>query len=393
MSIKILHILHDEKFIDGAIDTFNSTSAINTYVSIEDTKPFNRIKSHASDVLIIGRDEILSFIVSGGFQLVAFHTLTRDKYELVLNIPKNIKVLWLSWGYDIYEPWNEMPPVLSLDLYKKETKSFFNVPIFTRFKRLVKKIIFFKRYQKIRNDRRTLVESEVSIQKKLLARVDYMSTVLPAEFEMLSELPEFRAKYIPFQYANRNSFDITTAVDNVADKILLGNSATPTNNHISVLDILRKKQITNECVLPCSYGSDEYWCYLKGKLNDYNNVCVLKDFMPYDDYVALINSCRVGIFGHLRQQAIGNILLCMCRGCKVFLYKDSIAYKYFKESGYVIFSIDDDLSQDSIDKLLTDEERLINVSKLQSQFAFNNVVCRLEKILNKISSNLCTDRQ
>ena len=319
---------------------------------------------------------------------MAFHTLTRDKYELVLNIPKNIKVLWLSWGYDIYEPWNEMPSVLSLDLYKKGTKSFFNVPIFTRFKRFVKKIIFFKRYQKIRNDRRTLVESEVSIQKKLLARVDYMSTVLPAEFEMLSELPEFRAKYIPFQYANRNSFDIITAVDNVADKILLGNSATPTNNHLSVLDILRKKQITNECVLPCSYGNDDYWHFLETKLHKYKKVSILKDFMPYDDYVALINSCRVGIFGHIRQQAIGNVILCMFRGCKVFLYKESVAYRYFKNSGYIVFSIEDDLSQDSINQLLTDEERLINVSKLQSQFAFSNVVERLEVALNEIRSNV-----
>ena len=109
MSIKILHIVPDDKFIDYAIDTFNQTSSINTYMSIDAVESFTYIKSHAAEVQILSKETLLPFILNSGYHLVAFHTLPRDKYELALQIPKHIKVLWLSWGYDLYSPVEKMP--------------------------------------------------------------------------------------------------------------------------------------------------------------------------------------------------------------------------------------------------------------------------------------------
>lgn len=385
MPIKILHILHDEKFIDGAIDTFNSTSAMNTYVSIEDTKPFNRIKLHASDILIVERTEILSFIISGGFQLVAFHTLTRDKYELVLQIPKHIKVLWLSWGYDIYQPWNDMPAVLPIEIYKPLTKEMISstCSLVKRIKRKLKKVIFYKRYRNARLENQRILQAEIELQKQLIRRIDYLSTVLPFEYDLLAQLDGFRAKYFPFQYVSRNAFSLDTINEN-ASKILLGNSATATNNHIDVLDVLKKNNIQLECMIPSSYGDMDYLYKFKYTFSNIPNLKFLDTFMSKNEYIAMLKSCRVGIFGHIRQQAIGNLLFCMLQGSKIFLYKDSVAYKYFKKAGYIVYTIDNDLTEENVSKLMIEDEREINRKLAVDQFTFTPVVHRLESFLQNM---------
>lgn len=386
MPIKILHILHDEKFIDGAIDIFNRTSATNTYVSIEDTKPFHHIKSHASDVLIVGQDEILSFIVSGGFQLVAFHTLTRDKYELVLQIPKHIKILWLAWGYDIYQPWNNMPAILPVDLYKPLTRKMITpqCSLAKRIRRKIKKIVFYKQFRDVRLEKSRIVCEELDLQQLLMKRIDYMSTILPSEYNMLCEYPHFTATYFPFQYCNREKLE-SNWIDADANRILLGNSATATNNHLDIFDRLSKENIINECIVPCSYGDFDYRDNLVRAVESKPNINIVRDYMPFADYIQMLRSCRVGIFGHIRQQAIGNVLFCMLQGSKVFLWRDSVAYKYFKQAGYVIFSIDDDLNVDNINRLLTEEEREINRVLALEQFTFTPVVNRLESFIQNIT--------
>ena len=383
--IKILHILHDEKHIDDLIELFNSSTSINTYVTIEDELPFKLIKYHASEVQVIERDKILSFIKEGGYQLVAFHSLTRDKYELVMQIPKEIKVLWSEWGYDIYEPWLDMPPVCPIEIYKPLTKQML-LPkslLFDRIIRKIIKIIQYKRYRDIQIERQRILQSELKLQQRLLKRIDYMATVLPYEYDLLSHLESFSATYFPFQYATKKNSCVDPIYDN-ANKILLGNSATATNNHLDVINILRERKIWNECVLPCSYGKADYLEKLKHSVANIPKMRFLDTFMPLAEYTNLLKSCRVGVFGHVRQQSIGSILLCMLQGSKVFLWKDSVAYKYFKNAGCFIYTIEDDLTVENIEKLLSKNEREINQKIVIEQFSYPYVIERLNKYLSTL---------
>lgn len=396
MSTKILHIVPDDKFIDGAIDTFNQTSSINTYVSIDAVESFTYIKSHAAEVQILSKETLLPFILNGGYHLVAFHTLPRDKYELALQIPKHIKVLWLSWGYDLYSPVEKMPAILPIELYKPLTNKLINprekVSPYKRIKRLVKRVIYYKKYRMAYLEEQRIIQEEIRLQKALLGRIDYMSTVLPSEYEMLCKLQNFHAEYFPFQYAFKDDFSFGDMYDN-ADKILLGNSATETNNHLDIIALLNQRNIKNECILPCSYGSSEYLQKLKQTLLGHQtNLHVIENFLPQAEYATLLCSCRVGIFGHLRQQAVGNILICMLHGSKVYLYRDSIAYKYFSKAGYHVYTIEDDLTNDHISVALTEEQQSKNRNLAIEQFTQSRVVNRLEEILvsinNKINDSL-----
>lgn len=388
MSIKILHIVPDDKFIDGAIDTFNQTASINTYVSIDAVESFTYIKSHAVEVQILSKATLLPFILNGGYHLVAFHTLPRDKYELALQIPKHIKVLWLSWGYDLYLSVGKMPAILPIELYKPLTNKLINprekVSPYKRLKRLIKRVIYYKKYRKAYLEEQRVIQDEIRMQKALLSRIDYMSTVLPSEYEMLSQLEGFHAEYFPFQYVSKDDFSYGDMYDN-ANKILLGNSATETNNHLDIIALLNQRNIKNECILPCSYGSSEYLQKLKqALLGHQTNLHVIENFLPQAEYATLLCSCRVGIFGHLRQQAVGNILICMLHGSKVYLYRDSIAYKYFSKAGYYVYTIEDDLTEENVNTLMTRKERELNRKLALKQFTFTPVLDRLDNFLFQV---------
>lgn len=390
MIFKILHIVPDDKFIDGAIDTFNQTSSINTYVSIDAVESFTYIKSHAAEVQILSKETLLPFILNGGYHLVAFHTLPRDKYELALQIPKHIKVLWLSWGYDLYSPIEKMPAILPIELYKPLTNKLINprekVSPYKRLKRLIKRVIYYKKYRIAYLEEQRVIQDEIRMQKALLSRIDYMSTVLPSEYEMLSQLEGFHAEYFPFQYAFEDDFSFGDMYDN-ADKILLGNSATETNNHLDIIALLNQRNIKNECILPCSYGSSEYLQKLKqALLGHHKNLHIIENFLPQAEYATLLCSCRVGIFGHLRQQAVGNILICMLHGSKVYLYRDSIAYKYFSKAGYYVYTIEDDLTDNHIALPLSKPEREQNKSLILSHFLQSRVIEKLDDKLRAIIS-------
>lgn len=390
MIFKILHIVPDDKFIDGAIDTFNQTSSINTYVSIDAVESFTYIKSYAAEVQILSKETLLPFILNGGYHLVAFHTLPRDKYELALQIPRHIKVLWLSWGYDLYSPVEKMPAILPIELYKPLTNKLINprekVSPYKRLKRLIKRVIYYKKYRIAYLEEQRVIQDEIRMQKALLSRIDYMSTVLPSEYEMLSQLEGFHAEYFPFQYAFKDDFSFGDMYDN-ADKILLGNSATETNNHLDIIALLNQRNIKNECILPCSYGSSEYLQKLKQTLLGHQtNLHVIENFLPQAEYATLLCSCRVGIFGHLRQQAVGNILICMLHGSKVYLYRDSIAYKYFSKAGYYVYTIEDDLTDNHIALPLSKPEREQNKSLILSHFLQSRVIEKLDDKLRAIIS-------
>ena len=388
--LKILHVVPDEQFIDDAIRIFNLVNVVNEYVSYDSNGQYVLIKKYASNVIYVKKEHLLEKISNGNFDIVAFHTIPRDLYEIVVSIPSIIKVLWFSWGFDVYQPQGRMPALIPVQLYKPITSRLMfssrHISTFRSLKHKIKKILFFNQNRKYKKNEKIRLREEISLQNIFLRRIDYISTVLPTEYLILSEIPDFNASFFPFQYTSDEYFDYTSKYSNNANKILIGNSATPTNNHLDILYLLRTRNIHNNCILPCSYGDDEYAKLINEHTKKNNNVTIINEFMPRSEYVHLLQSCKVGIFGHMRQQAIGNILICMLQGSKVFLYRDSIAYKHFKSEGYVVFSIEDDLTIECINKELDEREISLNKKLITRQFGISNVVRRLEEVIDEISN-------
>jgi hypothetical protein len=61
--------------------------------------------------------------------------------------------------------------------------------------------------------------------------------------------------------------------------------------------------------------------------------------MPIQDYVATIKQCGYVIMNHKRQQAVGNIVIMLYLGARVFLREENPTFPFLKDLGVVISSV------------------------------------------------------
>lgn len=385
---KLLHIVPDDKFIDCAIDLFDSANVENRYVCLVDTEdyPFKYIKN-TSKVERVKTGSVENLWNDPSVDLFCFHTLDYAKYQYVLSIPETKKILWLSWGYDLYSQYQNCPPVLNISCFKPLTQIYlgYSVSWKTHIKQWLRFALHFpSRLGELYRTKKAEHQA-YCVQKRVLNRVNYISTVLPSEYDMLRKNTPTKAQYFPFQYASKRAKSDLPLMAETADCVLVGNSATPTNNHLDILSILEKRGITNAIKMPMSYGDKYYAEYVKGVVaNSKLDIDIITDFMERAEYISFLTHCKALVLGCMRQQALGNITLMLSQGSKVFLYKDSVNYKFLHKEGFVVFTIEDDLTNENINTPLTEQEITTNRSKMDALFGYENVKMRLAKFLSEM---------
>ena len=366
MKLRIIHIVTDDKFIDGAITLFDSDDRVdNKYVVIGNETSFKYIKS--DKVVFISVNDAIDVINS--FDVVILHSLPAIPLRLIEHIDKRVKVVWFAWGYDIYEdPYNFIP----ISLYGPRTKRYLLPGI-------IKDRLFFSK---------NITKQEVEkFKNTFLERVDYFSGVFPYERELLRcYQPSFNAKGLDFYYGSTNFFIPESSEESIIHgkkNIIIGNSGNPTGNHLDVLVTLSKIKMDGEAklIIPLSYGgSERYKCIVEKHANRLapNRVVCLRNYLPIDEYLGIISSCRTAIFAHERQQASDNIFLQMLYGARVFLSETSQAYDYLKKIGFCVYALQKDYSL--INNELSDEEVLNNRRLLSSLYSSSKLISRVKKI-------------
>ena len=115
------------------------------------------------------------------------------------------------------------------------------------------------------------------------------------------------------------------------------------------------------------------------------NIEILKDFIPLDEYNKKIGSCSFFIFGHKRQQAMGNIISALWMGSSVFLYEDNPVYKFLKKSNFFVFEIKK-FNQNYNELILTKEQKEINRELIKKIFNENEALKNIENIYNMLKN-------
>jgi len=267
------------------------------------------------------------------YDAVILHAMTNFAVELIGRASKKTKFVWIGMGFDYYD----LIYKNAYDMLESETSSLVSdtLPTFGKgssnsIKRFLKKIVYPNAKKK----------------KELIQRVDLFCPVLSSESEILKlALGQFHPKTVPWNYGAQSSL-----IDNGSDlgwvsggNILVGNSATPTNNHIEVFRILSRIPLpaSSKIVVPLSYGDARY----REKIVELGTELFgdqfqpVTDFMDFDQYVALLQSCSMMVMNHKRQQGAGNIGIGMYLGAKVFVNPCSPLYDYYKETGLTIYSL------------------------------------------------------
>lgn len=328
--IRIIHIVQDDKFVDGPLDSFeNDGRFINKCYIIVDTVDyqFKYIKKNERINPLYTKQMIKDVLQRKDYDAIYFHSL--HNYHIFKYIPRDKIVIWWSWGYDIYGE----ERFLNIPLYKPLTQQYLrnqNTSPIARIKQMIKKIPY-------------VIDIRDGSRKRALRRIDYFQPVIHNEYLMMKELNGFKA--VEFYYPRAHSYQplIEGEMPNHNGDIIIGNSASYTNNHFDVWDKIKSfiPQDTN-VIIPINYGNMKYAEYISNNIrSDTVNVRFLRDFLPKNEYFELVDNCGYAVFGVIRQQAIGNIFRCLAKGVKLFLYRESVPYKYLVSLGCIIFAIEE----------------------------------------------------
>ena len=229
-----------------------------------------------------------------------------------------------------------------------------------------------------------------------VSRVDYFSGVFPTEYDMVKQQPFFLAKQILFNYNTKKGVFTESGINRdlhpIGNTIQVGNSANKLGNHRNTFWRLRHVELGKRKVFtPLSYGGDPLYvstvCKM-GKRMFGDNFVPLIDFMPYDEYTKMTKSVSVAIHNIIQQAAVGNILLNLWNGAKVFLPEESIGYQYFKSLGFRIFSIERELNQENIDTRLDDKDIIDNRTLIIRYYSFDAIKEKVRNSFMQIQTDM-----
>lgn len=382
---KILHFVLDDKFIIPEMNIFDSLKEYdNEYILIKNLPFQHRLYLKERDkIREMSRWNVKKRIRRSDYaDVIILHSLFSLPLDLFKSIHPKTKVIWLAWGYDLYHGKYGMEPLIKItSLYgyytnqyveTEESQPKFPVLIKSKIREFISELLW---------------PANNSILNEALQRVDYFGGY-PGEYDLIQRNEYFRARNIDYSYpliANLYSKEnIEKFSDDISGNILVGNSATETNNHIDIFVKIEKiVPADKQIIIPLSYGSSNYREYVISKGHEFfaGQLRPLVDFMPLVEYQSLIQSCSVAIFGHERQQAVGNVIMSLWNGAKVFLSQNTLVYRYLKSLGLIVFSIQKDLTKEEINTFLSKEEIMSNRKIVSNNFSNEAVLAKVDIIL------------
>jgi hypothetical protein len=229
----------------------------------------------------------------------------------------------------------------------------------------------------------------------ILKHIDYIVTdTTENDYEMLLKYyPKLKIK--PWKEFFYYPIDSVLSKDLLekwieGNNIQIGNSASITNNHEYAMRYLSQLNLENKKIyVPLSYsGTKEYKETVKNKGLEYfgNNFIALDNFLPLEEYNKLMLSFNVAVYGNFRQEAVGNILISLYLGAKVFLPENNPVYLWAKKLNLIIFALES-ISQKDIDEVLDITSRNHNRNIILNLYNTNRLKALIEKNFINTSEN------
>lgn len=357
-----LHIVPDEKVINRCVDLFNEAFPNDNIFIVLTNNLDSKYVKKKNNVVFLKYDTKIFWKTIGSisnYEHIIIHFLTGDSVKF-LNKINHPSIYWIAWGADIY---NGMLEQRGYKLYAQEN-------ILWRISK--KKLPYFIYKIAYNFEKRKRAKQLLSAAKKVTYFVpDSMYEEFPL---LLSYYPELSH----LQYKNFYYYPI----DDILSKslllfrgkrwnIMIGNSASPTGNHLSVIAALKSFSLGNKkVIIPLSYGNCNYAKLITKVGSDSfgEKFHAVTDFLSLNEYNSLLSSVNVFIYGNWRQEAVGNILIALYLGGKVFLDKRNPLLKFYKSLGLVLFDIEE-LSDIHLSTMLSDEHVNTNRNILNNNYS------------------------
>lgn len=384
--MRVLHLLHDDKFTDYIIDIFEKCNQGQNVYLVGTYNNFSKFSKSEKQIFANYNTENYDDLLRQHYDLVIIHFLDSNKAKVLQKLSHEPPVCWLMWGGDFYES-GLCPNVTGL--YQTETlrilkksKSRAQGNLIMQIARKLKHLFGQKKIVPPGDVKNTL--------RNAIPRIDFIGTVIPDEFNLLQNLKGFRAEQVFFSYATIEhllSQNLDLQIGEKANSILIGNSNTATSNHMDVFKKIKDLHVFDQVIVPLSYGGDAIYrdqITFRGRQIFKDRFVPLETFITPQEYRNLLLQCSVAIFNHNRQQAVGNIILMVYLGAKVFLSEESLVYSYLKQSGVKVFSFQKELNSKSL-KPLDMKEKIWNRERLLNIYGTKPVEKKVKDLLQTVS--------
>lgn len=299
-NLKIVHCMHAEKFIEPFIEfvTNNLDSTRNVYLIRESDKFPIKIKPNIHIVTEQAGFFTNIFLYVRWLNLaekIIFHGLFHKELFMILFVQPWLlkKSYWIIWGGD---------------LYRKKYQQ-----------RRLKSYIF-----------------EV-VRAFVFKRMGHFVTHVRGDYELVKSWYGANGEYhecLMYPSNLYKEYIIPPKVGEVIN-ILVGNSATHTNNHLEIFQKISTFKNSNIMVYcPLSYGSptnNAAYIAKLGKEMFGDKFIPLLEFMPFEKYLELLGQIDIAVFAHKRQQAMGNMITLLGLGKKVYMRTDVSSWTLFSQ--------------------------------------------------------------
>lgn len=384
----ITHLCTDSGFIDFIITHFNKHSKCeNTFIVITYEDKIKKINQY-ENVLILKPNDSNILKICNQSTAVIVHSIQGYNSTYVWKINKSVKVVWVSWGIGVYFT-NEFKKKYH-SLYCEKTLTSLNK---FKSKQSIKEIIalrfpfLYSYYHLIKNG----FHHSIYSRRKSINRYDYIATVIPQEFGIIKNVFKLKqkTKNLEFSYGNLQSLvgSFYKSDFKLGNNIIIGNSSHFTNNTLDVFQLIYDLKVNRQIICPLSYGNIFHKEHIEheGKKLFKQNFNSLSSFIPLEEYSKIISSCCVMIMNQKRQQALGNIILGLYLGMKVYLNRQNPLLEYFKSQGIIIFNFSEDFkNSESALSPLKKQERLNNRNILESIWGEKSIDSKIKFIIEEI---------
>ncbi len=241
-------------------------------------------------------------------------------------------------------------------------------------------------------DKRTgLIEKAVEyVRRKVIQMFPIIATLTDGDYDLAVKWYGVKAKHIRLDYCEEYTIELMRRLkeshikaDNVT-RIIVGNSASRSNEHIEVLDMLEHIKDNDILVyVPLSYGDNEY---AKEIVEYGKNVFGAKfipitEYMSRDEYYKLLIDMDVGIYNNNRQQGTGNIEALLFFDKKIYIRDDTTMWsEWVEKEGYILHRIGELQNASVLDIVRKSEKELLtNRALIYEYFDVQNRISEWEK--------------
>ncbi len=378
--MKILHLIIDHQVVERTMGIYEKVFPGCNEIIIVDI--YQREPKHLKflknkKIINIGHGSLegKTFDFSQ-FSHIVVHFMSMDAIDFIKHAPSNIHVCWEVYGWDLYDQF------LSINGMKL---TYTEKYIYSRYSYLHKLTPWlFKIYSYLRGNRYPFNYQKNSQFTYISNRVD--SIQYCCKYDALY-IEDYAKRKIP-NYEIFN-YSLTEVLGNLKDfpffeanGIMVGNSASMSNNHMYVLEYLKQIELdqTSKIYMPLSYGGNQHYREDVEKVYKetfpHNDFVILKQYMPLHEYNLVFTNLNSIILSAWRQESQGTAIMGFYLGIKVFMSCKSPLYKWFKDCGFIVYTIED-ANQKSFSTSLTLKEKQHNrdiVVKRYSDEAFVNTL-------------------